>query len=220
MIRCPSCGASNKMGNFCGQCGRPLTAKQAPPGPSQQRPPLLPQQPLLLQPPGYPHSPQSLRHNKQPWLGMAIGGAAAVVLLIVLIIAMSSPSDTNSAVVLPDPQTAGSGQYAGNPFLGVYGNMRVSGAAYTTEQGGKTYSVANAGALAPGSIAILPNGTYAWNSNWDGKLIYGVWQPDGKNVKLLQGQEGADWIVMWETNPDGEIIVSDGNVSYVADRLR
>ncbi len=88
-------------------------------------------------------------------------------------------------------------------------DMYITGATTTFERNGSLYRRMEQGALG-GSVAILPNNTYAWKlapNDPPEKYIRGTWRPatpaemavsyqGGAGVVLLNAYTGADWIVM------------------------
>lgn len=86
---------------------------------------------------------------------------------------------------------------------GVVIEKPVLGTDYTTVE-------AKVGALS-GTIAIKADGTYVWNSTWDGKIIEGKWEEFNDAVyhmRLMFGQENKNWLIA----RDGDaIILWDGN---------
>jgi hypothetical protein len=124
-----------------------------------------------------------------------------------------APAKSQAAPKLPsDPN---------NPFVGGYIHMRIPGTTYTQSDGNTTTLYISGGAMTASSLLINPDGTYAWNSQWDGKLIRGNWVKDGSDLVLKNGQEGKDWRVM-KSKPEngGDILVWDGSIWYVADRAK
>lgn len=76
---------------------------------------------------------------------------------------------------------------------------------------------ANPGALS-GAIAIYSDGTYIWNSTWDGKVITGTWERTGDAgypIRILDGESGKDWMC-GKSGPDvwggGDIVIWDGSI--------
>jgi hypothetical protein len=51
--------------------------------------------------------------------------------------------------------------------------------------------------LATGSwLQLNADGTYVWDSKWDGEVIHGTWEPfNTSSIILYDGQEGRDWLV-------------------------
>ena len=109
---------------------------------------------------------------------------------------------------------------------GTYG-LRVPGAAYETPIAGTDQSklTVSTGTRTASTLTLNPDGTYIWNSAWDGKVIKGSWQKTGKSdypILLAHGQEGKDWhLAKGDGAGKGEILLWDGNyMSYVGDRAR
>ncbi|MHB8984190.1 MAG: copper amine oxidase N-terminal domain-containing protein [Carboxydocellales bacterium] len=76
---------------------------------------------------------------------------------------------------------------------------------------------ATPGALA-GGIAIYADGTYIWNSPWDGKVIKGKWARSSDSdypLTILDGEEGKDW-KLGRSGPNvwggGDIVIWDGSI--------
>jgi hypothetical protein len=198
MAFCTHCGTQNVGGKFCAQCGAPLA--QTPPA----------------------------RRTGQIGLIIAaivamlvVGGGAALLL---------GRSAEPAAVTANTPSTAApSGGKApasrlpsdpNNPLVGGFVHMRVPGTAYTQSDGTNLNLYVSTGAMTASSLLINADGTYAWNSQWDGKIIQGTWvkQQDG-NLVLQKGQEGKDWVVT-PSNQGGDILVMTDSVWYIADRAK
>jgi hypothetical protein len=212
MAQCPYCGAQNTNSKFCGQCGSQL----APTAPA----------------------PQAPRTNRTPWI--IAGVAAALVLLLggaLVFLLGGSNSDPVRTVSgpagqggqgTPAPSGGGAGQSKSrlpsdpnNPLVGGYVHMRIPGVAYTQQAGDTLNLYVSSGAMTASSLLINPDGTYAWNSQWDGKIITGTWTKDGGDINLLHGQEGKDWRVTRSTaNLGGDIVIMNGSIYYIADRAR
>lgn len=91
---------------------------------------------------------------------------------------------------------------------------------------GTSYSVDNfdrqtstiytsAGTLPESTITISPDGTYIWNSKWDGKTIHGNWSISGDgSLSLLRGQEGKTWTVQRGGGKNEDIFLLDGHTWY------
>lgn len=105
--------------------------------------------------------------------------------------------------------------YANSPlkaFFHTY-DTNVSGAAYVTEDNANNTATLHTSAGAQsGSITIKGDGTYVWNSTWEGRIIQGKWQETNDSdypIVLLQGEDGRDWKVGKDQGTD--IIVWDQN---------
>lgn len=75
----------------------------------------------------------------------------------------------------------------------------------------------------PGGIRINSNGTYIWNSSWDGKVIKGNWRKTGDKdypIELLKAQEGKTWKVGKSKDKGADIYVWNGSTWYDAKMLR
>ncbi|MEB3102381.1 copper amine oxidase N-terminal domain-containing protein [Ferviditalea candida] len=95
--------------------------------------------------------------------------------------------------------------------------MRIPGAVVTSPIPGTSDVVTNAtpGADA-GNLQVKSDGTYVWQSIWDGKTIKGSWRktnlPDYPII-LLRGEEGKDWKLGKSdknTWGGGDIVIYDG----------
>ncbi|HWI52628.1 MAG TPA: zinc ribbon domain-containing protein [Symbiobacteriaceae bacterium] len=214
MAQCPNCGTQNTNAKFCAQCGSPLTpAYPAPQPPPAARSPL----PWILvgvlsvvvvggaaffltqreRPAPAPVAQSSTTASTQP-------AASAP--------AKSTPSATAPANKLPsDPN---------NFYVGLFLQLRIPGVAYVSDNGYTVTHYLSTGAVTTSSLLIKADGTYAWNSQWDGKVIQGTWAKDGNDLVLKKGQEGKDWRVSKSTNNGGDITIWDGNIWYIADRAK
>ncbi len=151
---------------------------------------------------------------------------AAVLLTLILALAGCGGSSDSSqpAPAAAQPPAA---QDTGFGFTyGTYG-LRVPGAVYQTPIAGTDQSklTVSTGTQTASTLTLNPDGTYVWNSAWDGKVIKGKWQKTGKAdypILLPQGQEGKDWrLAKGDGSGKGEILLWDGNyMSYVGDRLK
>lgn len=75
-----------------------------------------------------------------------------------------------------------------------------------------------------GTLTINSDGTYEWNSMWDGKVIPGNWrifdEKDGYPIVLENAQEGKDWRVGASNETiGGDIIVWDGTFYYIGTKV-
>ncbi|HEU5054722.1 MAG TPA: hypothetical protein VFT78_16520 [Hanamia sp.] len=74
----------------------------------------------------------------------------------------------------------------------------------------------------PGGIKINSNGSYIWNSSWDGKIIKGNWRKTGDKdypIELVNAQEGKTWKVGKSKDKGADIYVWDGSTWYDAKKL-
>lgn len=99
-------------------------------------------------------------------------------------------------------------------FFGTF-STRVPGVAYTTPIPGTNYETlhTSVGALS-GGIKINADGTYVWNSTWEGKTLKGKWEKTGDAgypIVLLNGEDGKDWRVGKDPSSD-EIFIWDGSI--------
>ena len=82
--------------------------------------------------------------------------------------------------------------------------------AYTTDNyaaNTRTVTVAP-GAVTRSAVRVNADGTYVWNSAWDGKVIQGRWRKDGGGIVLLKGQGGRDWKMDRMARPAGKAEVT------------
>lgn len=209
MAQCPYCGAQNTNAKFCGQCGRQM----APTGPASQAP----------------------RTNRTPWIIAGVAGGLVLV-LAVAVIALLVATDSGSVRTVSGPSVSGPSTPApsgggtsgrklpsdpNNPLVGGYIHIRVPGVAYTQQAGDTLNLYVSSGAMTTSSLLINPDGTYAWNSQWDGKIITGTWTKDGADINLLKGQEGKNWRVTKSTETTGgDVVIMDGSIWYIADRAK
>lgn len=108
-------------------------------------------------------------------------------------------------------------------YFGLY-QYWVPGTSYTTADYTNNQLVihnsAGTGVL-PGGIKINSDGTYIWNSSWDGKVIKGKWRKTGDAgypIEMLNAQEGKNWRVGKGDN--GTIIIWDGSTWYNGSKIK
>lgn len=104
-------------------------------------------------------------------------------------------------------------------YFGLY-QYWVPGTSYTTanyaNQQLVLHNSAGTGVL-PGGIRINKDGTYVWNSSWDGKVIKGSWRLTGDSgypIELMHAQEGKSWRVGRSDDKGVDILVWDGSTWY------
>lgn len=126
-----------------------------------------------------------------------------------------------SSTAAPKPPTP---QDSGFGFAYGQYSLRVPGVAYQTTDAATNQNkqVVSSGAQTASTITINSDGTYVWNSVWDGKVIKGNWQKTGaKDYPIIvpKGQEGKDWkLGKQDGSGKGDIILWDGNsMHYVGD---
>ena len=99
--------------------------------------------------------------------------------------------------------------------------MGVPGVTYQVDQGDVIKQVTSSGVATASTLQLLPDHTYVWNSQWDGKTYRGTWT-DGNSdypVVIAGAQEGKTWKV--GAAKDGAIYVWDGNaMSYTGRWVR
>lgn len=96
---------------------------------------------------------------------------------------------------------------------GEYG-LGIPGVAYEIDQGDKIVQVTASGRQTASTLRLNPDGTYVWNSQWDGKTYKGTYQKGSGDYPILipGAQEGKTWHVGKEK--DGNIYVYDGSSIY------
>ncbi|HJV37915.1 MAG TPA: hypothetical protein VJ528_03670 [Geothrix sp.] len=103
---------------------------------------------------------------------------------------------------------------APSSFFGTFG-LAVPGVAYSWDNHATQTrtNVVAAGTLTKSSLRVNPDGTYEWNSAWDGRLIRGRWISHRDGILLQGGQEKKDWVMGRLPNPSGSAVVYlyDGN---------
>jgi hypothetical protein len=104
-------------------------------------------------------------------------------------------------------------------FFGLY-QYWVPGTSYTvpdyTNRQVVVHNSAGTGVL-PGGIKINKDGSYVWNSSWEGKAIKGKWRSTGDRdypIELLKAQEGKNWKVGRSNDTGVAIIIWDGFTWY------
>jgi len=109
-----------------------------------------------------------------------------------------------------------------NPFIGFYVGVRVPGVAYVNDFAWSSVLTISPGVMTRGTLLISADGTYAWNSSWDDRLIEGKWQIGSEGLVLIKAQEGKNWTVSSSSASagGGDILIWDGSTWYVADRQR
>jgi hypothetical protein len=100
--------------------------------------------------------------------------------------------------------------------------LRLSDAAYTTDDGMTRKTLVSTGARTDGKLTLRKDGAYVWESAWDDKVYNGTWEKTGDKdypILLLKGQGAKDWkLGRGDGNGKGEIILFDGkSMSYVGD---
>ena len=112
-----------------------------------------------------------------------------------------------------------------NYFFGLYGYW-IPGTSYTipnyTNNQEVIHTSSGTGVL-PGSIWIDANGTYIWNSSWDGKIIKGQWKLTGDAdypLELLKAQEGQNWRVGKSKEQGVAIIIWDRFTWYNGKKIQ
>lgn len=99
-------------------------------------------------------------------------------------------------------------------FFGTFG-LAVPGVAYSWDNHATQTrtNVVAAGTLTKSSLRVNPDGTYEWNSAWDGRLIRGRWVSHRDGILLQNGQEKKDWVMGRLPGPSGAAVVYlyDGN---------
>jgi hypothetical protein len=102
----------------------------------------------------------------------------------------------------------------------------VPGASYTTPDYTNNQLVIHTSAgtgVLPGGIKINIDGTYVWNSSWDGKIIKGNWRATGDGgypIELLNAQEGKNWKIGKTTGDPSTITIWDGSTWYNGEKIK
>jgi hypothetical protein len=94
-------------------------------------------------------------------------------------------------------------------FFRTFG-LAIPGVAYTTDNfatNTRTVTVA-AGAVTKSTVRIDPEGSYVWNSSWDGKVIRGQWRREGSAIILLNAQSGLNWRMQTMAQSQGKATVT------------
>lgn len=110
-------------------------------------------------------------------------------------------------------------------FFGLY-NYWVPGTSYTVPDYTNKIEVLRTSAgtgVLPGSIRIDANGSYTWNSSWDGKIIKGSWRLTGDSdypIELMKAQEGKNWKIGKSNDENVAIIVWNGSTWYNGKRIK
>lgn len=104
---------------------------------------------------------------------------------------------------------------------GLY-SLRVPGAAYETQVApDKAQLTVSSGTQTASTLTLKADGTYEWNSAWDGKVYRGKWEKVSGEYPVLirKAQEGKDWMIArGEGAGKGDLIVWDGSsMHYVGD---
>jgi hypothetical protein len=97
---------------------------------------------------------------------------------------------------------------------GEYG-LGIPGVSYQIDQGNQIIQVSSTGAQTASTLKLNQDGTYVWNSQWDGKVYKGNWQKGDSSypVVIPKAQEGKTWKVGKDDKSDG-LYVWDGNSIY------
>lgn len=126
----------------------------------------------------------------------------------------------------PAAPTSQSHTYTDSGFgfaYGLYG-LYVPGAAYVTPNPGTDTETltTSSGVKTDSTLQLNADGTYVWNSAWDGRIIKGSWEKTGDSdypILVRAGQEGKDWKLGKGDN--SEIILWDGDaMTYSGDRAK
>jgi hypothetical protein len=94
-------------------------------------------------------------------------------------------------------------------FFRTFG-LAIPGVAYTTDNyatNTRSITVA-AGTVTKSAVRINPDGSYIWNSAWDGKVIRGQWKRDNSAIILLNAQGGLNWRMERMPQPQGRAVVT------------
>jgi hypothetical protein len=108
-------------------------------------------------------------------------------------------------------------------YFGLY-QYWVPGASYTTPDYTNNQLVihnSSGTGVLPGGIRINGDGTFIWNSSWDGKVIRGKWRKTGDGgypIEMINAQEGKNWKV--GKGDDGNIIIWDGFTWYNGKKIK
>lgn len=96
---------------------------------------------------------------------------------------------------------------------GEYG-LGIPGASYQLDNGDTVTQVTSSGQQTASTLKLNADGTYVWNSQWDGKTYKGQWQKGSGDYPIVipGAQEGKTWHIGKEK--DGNIYVYDGNSIY------
>lgn len=116
----------------------------------------------------------------------------------------AAPAPSQASVPPQAPAASGGGF-----FFRTFG-LAIPGVAYTTDNyatNTRTVTVAS-GYVTKSAIRINPDGTYVWNSAWDGKIIQGQWKQQGGAIIVLKGQSGLDWRMERMAKPAGDAVVT------------
>lgn len=96
-------------------------------------------------------------------------------------------------------------------FFRTFG-LAVPGVVYSYDNiaAGTRTTVIAAGTVTKSAVRLHKDGSYIWNSSWDGKIIRGKWMPatEGGGIILLRAQEGKDWRMERLKNKSGKAEVS------------
>jgi hypothetical protein len=121
---------------------------------------------------------------------------------------------TRAKEVQPSAAPRAEGRQDASFFFRTFG-LAVPGGAYSWDNLAtqtRTH-VVSAGALTKSSLRINADGTYDWNSAWEGRLLRGRWALHKDGLLLRQGQEGKDWVLGRLAHPSGraEVYLFDRN---------
>jgi hypothetical protein len=135
------------------------------------------------------------------------------------------PSGNREVKAIAERQTAPAAKREAVNLVGLY-QYWVPGTSYTVSDYTNDKQVirtsAGSGVL-PGNLKINPNGTYIWNSSWDGKIIKGNWKlirdPDYQ-LELINAQEGKNWKVGKSNDQGIAILIWNGSTWYNGKKIK
>lgn len=110
------------------------------------------------------------------------------------------------------PSKSNSVDYAFRTFI-----LWVPGTSYSFDNyaAGTRTLYTSTGTLPKSALTINKDGTYVWNSAWDGKIIKGKWKNNNNGtISLLKGQEGKTWTLSKGGGKYEDIFLMDGSIWY------
>lgn len=122
----------------------------------------------------------------------------------------AAPPQPPAAPSAPQPAAKVQPSNSGGGFFFRTFGLAIPGVAYTFDNyatNTRTTTVSS-GYVTKSAIRINPDGTYIWNSAWDGKIIQGRWRQEGGAIIVVGGQSGLNWRMERMAKPSGDAVIT------------